>query len=202
MNSPQTRGFTLIEMLVAVALLSVLALLSWRGLDAVISARTWLTEQTDEARAIHLAFGQIERDAGALAPMMALPDLARRSAPRPVMPPTISVVQDADAPALSLLRSVQTVEGATRMQQVVYALRDHGLERSASVPGTALPIPAPQDPVRLLDGVSRWGIRAYVTDRGWATLPLPADLPATARVTGLEITLERGDDKYVRMVAL
>jgi general secretion pathway protein J len=35
----RARGFTLIEMLVAIALLAVIALLSWRGLDSTIRGR-------------------------------------------------------------------------------------------------------------------------------------------------------------------
>jgi general secretion pathway protein J len=59
--SPQ-QGFTLLELLVAVTLMAIVALLGWRGLDAVIAARDDITRNTDRLRALSLALGQIEDD--------------------------------------------------------------------------------------------------------------------------------------------
>ena len=55
-------GFTLLELLIAVALMAVVALLGWRGLDAVIMARDDITRHSDRLRALANGFGQIEDD--------------------------------------------------------------------------------------------------------------------------------------------
>jgi prepilin-type N-terminal cleavage/methylation domain-containing protein len=55
-------GFTLLELLIAVALMAFVALLGWRGLDAVITARDDITRHSDRLRALAQAFGQIEDD--------------------------------------------------------------------------------------------------------------------------------------------
>mgnify|MGYP000992520889 CR=1 FL=1 len=49
----RTAGFTLLELLVAVALMAILAVLSWRGLDSVLASREHITAHTDETRAIY-----------------------------------------------------------------------------------------------------------------------------------------------------
>ena len=41
----RTGGFTLVELLVAAALMAVLAVLSWRGLDAVLDSRRLATHR-------------------------------------------------------------------------------------------------------------------------------------------------------------
>lgn len=55
-------GFTLLELLIAVALMAFVALLGWRGLESVISARDDITRHSDRLRALANAFGQIEDD--------------------------------------------------------------------------------------------------------------------------------------------
>ena len=57
-----TRGFTLLEVLVACALLAVLAVISWRGLESVLSARDRITSYSDDLRAMTVAFSQIDED--------------------------------------------------------------------------------------------------------------------------------------------
>ena len=46
----------------AVALLAILAVLSWRGLDAVIQSRERLVTESDELRSLTLALAQLEED--------------------------------------------------------------------------------------------------------------------------------------------
>jgi general secretion pathway protein J len=55
-------GFTLIEMLVAIALLAVVAVLSYRGLDAIVRSREALTKHMSSERAMSQLFAQMSVD--------------------------------------------------------------------------------------------------------------------------------------------
>ena len=57
------RGFTLIEMLIAIAILAVIAVLSWRGLDQVIRGRTTITNAMEDERVVAQLFDQMRIDA-------------------------------------------------------------------------------------------------------------------------------------------
>ena len=59
---PPMHGFTLLEVMVAMALMAVLALLSWRGLDSVLDSRERLVSASDDLGALSLTFAQLEED--------------------------------------------------------------------------------------------------------------------------------------------
>ena len=56
------RGFTLVELLVAISILAIVAVLGWRGLDGIIRARVALTNQMESTRGMQLAFAQMQSD--------------------------------------------------------------------------------------------------------------------------------------------
>ena len=58
----RARGFTLLELLVAISVLSVVSVIAWRGLDSLVATRERLEPEVDETRAMLVAFGQMERD--------------------------------------------------------------------------------------------------------------------------------------------
>jgi general secretion pathway protein J len=55
-------GFTLVELLVAISILAIVAVLGWRGLDGIIRARVALTNQMEITRGMQLAFAQMQSD--------------------------------------------------------------------------------------------------------------------------------------------
>jgi len=61
-------GFTLIELLTALLILSALALMSYRGLGAVLDAREHVTKETDKWRRVAAFFARFERDIQLAAP--------------------------------------------------------------------------------------------------------------------------------------
>jgi general secretion pathway protein J len=61
-------GFTLIELLAALLILSALALMSYRGLGAVLDAREHVTRETDKWRRLASFFARFERDVQLAAP--------------------------------------------------------------------------------------------------------------------------------------
>lgn len=62
------RGFTLIEIMSALLVLSLLALMSYRGLGAVLDAREHVRHETDKWRHVAAFFARFERDVQLAAP--------------------------------------------------------------------------------------------------------------------------------------
>ncbi len=46
------KGFTLVEVLVAIGVMALLALMSWRGLDAMLRTQTQLQQRADRIRTL------------------------------------------------------------------------------------------------------------------------------------------------------
>ena len=61
------RGFTLVELLVAVGLLALMAAMSWRGLDGMTRAQAQMHQYSDDVMALQAGLGQWGADLDALA---------------------------------------------------------------------------------------------------------------------------------------
>lgn len=61
-NMHLRRGFTLVELLVAISILAIVAVLGWRGLDSIVRTRAILTDQMETTRGMQLAFAQMQSD--------------------------------------------------------------------------------------------------------------------------------------------
>ena len=62
------RGFTLIELLAALVILSLLALMSYRGLASVLDAREYVRQETEKWRRVTSFLARFERDVQLAAP--------------------------------------------------------------------------------------------------------------------------------------
>jgi general secretion pathway protein J len=103
------RGFTLVEVLVALAIMAVLAAMSWQGIDAMIRAKAINQENMERTLRLATVLGQWEQD------LLQVHD-------QPGTPPLLF-----DGASLRLVR--RTPEG---VQVVVWALRDGLLQRWVS----------------------------------------------------------------------
>mgnify|MGYP006141850555 FL=1 len=61
-------GFTLVELLVALLILSLLAMMSWRGLDAVLATRERVLDETRKWQAVAAFCTRFERDLAMASP--------------------------------------------------------------------------------------------------------------------------------------
>ena len=181
-------GFTLVELLVAISILAIVAVLGWRGLDGIVRGRIILTEQMETTRGMQLAFAQMQSDCEHLAEA----DVLGR---RPYL--------QWDADRLTLVRKVYVENEPSRLQVVSYRISGNQLLRRES-PGTrnlleldqlwqsiASDAPAQNSPpVALQNGVlgmqiQVWRNNAWRTEPGLAVgnplaQPVPIPVPAGA----------------------
>lgn len=112
------RGFTLLEMLVAITLLAVIAVIAWRGLDAMTRSRERLTDHDERLNSLKLLYGQFQSDCEHLAS----PALLQRS------PVELGNGQ------LLMVRDRRDEGRPTQWQVVAYRLDGNTVVRSASPP--------------------------------------------------------------------
>lgn len=185
------HGFTLIEVLVAVSLLSIVTLMGWRGLESILHARSQLNERALLLASLDRTLQQLELDMQRGLPGSRLTDLQRPGGFRSGWPAWIEVSATGSGPALRLLRTdpgdaarpveVRWFDDGQTLQRLQ---RHHAATPNVSEePGPALQTP-PQLPMRLTE------IRAWVEGQGWSTLPLPEISPP---VLALELRFDRSN---------
>jgi len=113
-------GFTLVELLVAIGILAMVAVLGWRGLDGIVRARVALTADMETTRGMQLAFAQMENDCD-------------HAAGADLMDGRPSLLWDTDR--LTLVRKVFVENEPSRLQVVSYRVVAGQLVRRES-PGT------------------------------------------------------------------
>ena len=113
-------GFTLVELLVAIGILAMVAVLGWRGLDSIVRARVALTADMETTRGMQLAFAQMEND-------------CQNAAGQELMRGQPALLWDADR--LTLVRKVFVENEPSRLQVVSYRIVNGQLLRRES-PGS------------------------------------------------------------------
>jgi general secretion pathway protein J len=113
------RGFTLVELLVAISILAIVAVLGWRGLDGIVRARVALTQQMETTRGMQLAFAQMQSDCEHIASR----DVVEQR-------PYLLIGND----RFTLVREVFTENQPSRLQVVAYRIVNGNLMRRESQP--------------------------------------------------------------------
>lgn len=113
------HGFTLVELLVAISIMAIVAVLGWRGLDSIVRARVSLNTELGYTRGLQLAFAQMQSDATNIA--------------TPQQVPNRELLQ-ADPARIAMIRTVFAENQPSRVQVITYRLRDGVLTRTESLP--------------------------------------------------------------------
>ena len=220
MRMPSARrrvaGFTLLEVLIAIALMAVLAVLGWRGLDSILVTRERLTRSSDDLKALSVCFTQMEEDLRRAWPVRLL-NLA-------TPPIGFSVAGPGDAsPPLVLLREPPAGVLAGTVQRVSYRLRAGVIERGfapwSAVAAEGMPAQSAESLTwqPLVGDVATMRIRGFIAGVGWLDGATLASRPTTVRpsqapglpvgaqvastlVTGLEVVIERSNGERLSRV--
>jgi general secretion pathway protein J len=182
------RGFTLIEMLVAIALMALMGVVCWRGLAFVANQRSAIEVEAVELTQLMRVFAQIEHDLAERLPDIAVP--ARSTAAELPLAVSIATLNNGN-PELEILRASAPSEPQLPPLRVVYRLAAGGLMRTSAT-----------SEVLLLPGAARLRLRVYAG--GFWLEPGGGDrVRPFARATALEIAVDDGrGERYVKVLAL
>ena len=189
------RAFTLIEVLIAVAIVALLALLGYRALAALSDSEAKLSAEATRWRTLDLFFARLEGD-------------LRQAVPRPARlgdtrePAWAGATDAAGNGLLAFSRAGPefALEPSSAGARMGYRFRDGGVEvlywASYDRPQSAAPVAYP-----LIAGVAGFRVAYLAKDGTWRdTWPQPgeADLPRAVKV---DLTLASGE-KIERWLAL
>jgi general secretion pathway protein J len=173
------RGFTLIELMSALLILSLLAVMSFRGLGAVLDARDQVRQETDKWKRVAAFFSRFQRD-------------VQLSAPRPVL---------AASGRLEFSRFA-TAEGIDMPRRVAYSLNENREIELLLWPGLDIAPNAQPARYAVLPAVAEFKLQylepglAWVD--AWPRTERDAPLPQAVRV---RIVLATGEE-LVRVFSL
>lgn len=190
----RVTGFTLIELLTALLVLSLLALLSYRSLEAVLDARDQVASETEKWRHVESFLARFERDVAMAAPRPVRGD----SGPTPAW---VGRRAAASGPQLELSRFA-SAEGADSPRRLAYTLNPQHEVELWLWPG--LDVAKDVQPARyaVLRGVSTFDIEYLNGDRVWVDAwPAAVDDAAIPRAVKLRILLVSGES-IMRVFAL
>lgn len=186
----RANGFTLIEMLVAVSLLGLLGIISWRGLDQVMTQRERVNDQTIDIERVVRTIGQIERDVDQRVAdvLMVAPPIVL------ALPYSMSVVIDSEGRhRVSILRGLPEAHGA---QTVAYYVHKKELVRTVLVEGTTA-----ASTTTMLEEVEEFTTRLLLA-RGWVRAD-SLEATQSERARAIEFVIERHNgERYERVLPL
>jgi general secretion pathway protein J len=189
------RGFTLLELLVALAVLALLGALGYRGLDSVLDAESRLQAESRRWDDVSLLFSQLSEDL-AMAVERSARDDADRASPALLLRDAGGDAASADDAQLMVMR-LGIGEGAATQsapRRVGYRLRDGALEYLVWPAPDSAPGAVPTS-YAVLENVADLQLQALDFDGRWTTA-WPAGRAASAlpRAVTVRIVLAGGEE--------
>jgi general secretion pathway protein J len=188
MTVRKITGFTLVELLVAITVLGILGIISWRGLDHVIDQRARISEQDAQVERLIRTIAQLERD---FDECIADSLLVSRTTDSTTLPSCLNISQDRQSrPIIIITRRHPSGKGSSTVR---YQLEGESLVRlTTSVDRSQT------DRVLMLNNVVTFDTR-FLSRRGWIDTPDETD----TRVMAIEIAIERlAAGRYVKVIPL
>ena len=180
-------GFTLVEVVVAIALMALMALLCWRAIGFVAERRNAAEADTLELTQLLRTFAQIERDVDERLPDIASP--ARVTTPE--LPLAVAVAPGSLGIELEVLRASDDGSGASRVLPVVYRISAGGLVRHT-----------PGGEVLLLPKAARLAARVFAGGF-WLEPGEPQRVRPPVRASALELSIiDASGARYVKVLPL
>jgi general secretion pathway protein J len=199
----RTRGFTLIEVLVAMIIFAVMAVMAYRGLTAILETRARLDEEASKWRAVSLLFTRMQRDFAVLSTRQIWDSSGQKAPP---LKASATLINEYDAQlAFTRMGSADTGGSLAAPQRVGYRLRNGNVEyvtwpvldqgpRTLPIPSVILPNVA-ELAFRYLDGNGQW-------QTNWPSTNNPQGV-STAPPWAVEVTLRlRSGEKMIRLFTL
>ena len=185
-----SAGFTLVELLVALAIFALLAAFAYRGLDAMLQGRVALEGESRKWRDVTLAVGRLERDLSAVLARAAWNASGTQVA---ALSSTLDTFEHRDGIAFTRSGTVLLQGPLAAPQRVAWRLVDDRIERLTWAGVDAGPRDEPV-PVPLLAGVSALSFRYLQPNGEWRAVwgvpgnaePLPAAVEVTVRLASGE----------------
>jgi len=187
-------GFTLIEVLTALLILSILALMSYRGLGAVLDARAHVTGETEKWRRVAAFFARFERDVQLAAPRRVR--IASGEAPA-----WLGRLEPSPDPRLEFSRFA-SIEGIDVARRIAYRLNEKQEIELWLWPGLDTPPTAVPARYVVLAGVTTLDLQYLNADSAWVTeWPTSRIDPPIPLAVRLRIVLA-SKEELVRLFAL
>jgi general secretion pathway protein J len=170
----RVRGFTLVEVLVALLVLALMAGMAWQGVDGIVRTRTASQERLEQLLRLNTVLGQWEKDLAAVQATGAVPALQFDGA-------TLRLTRAADAGVQVVAWTLRPdVNGTTwlRWAGPSVTMRSALLEswlRSQQLIGNE------SGQLRALEGLTGWQVYYFNTDdRGWSSAQSSGNVVAPA----------------------
>ena len=188
------RGFTLVELLTALLILSLLALMSYRGLAAVLDAREHVDREADKWQRVAKFFARFGEDV-----QLAAPRPAR--APAGMLPAWRGGADGAADPRLEFSRFAPA-EGMAAARRLAYRLNERQEIELWAWPGLDIAPGVPPARYPVLAGVTTFELRYLDSRLAWVrSWPEAGSGELLPRAVQVRIILASGEE-IVRVFAL
>jgi general secretion pathway protein J len=198
MSRNNQNAFTLVELLVALAIFAILSGFAYRSLNAMLEGREALQRESRKWRDVALFVGRVERDLAAVLPGR----MAKGPSGTSLMPVSSVIESTSSSEGLAVTRSGSALQenALAAPQRVGYRLREGAIERLAWGGVDAAPRDEPTS-LAVLKQVSSLGFRFLDTKGEWQSSWGPPGAATPVLPAAVEVTLQLASgEKIVRLI--